>query len=86
MDYGTYLKKEYKNPSRKSAHHTKQSRFEGSHRQVRGAVLRFILQGEKHSIETLGATLPFEKRRIQSALDGLFSEGLIKMSGEHYHC
>lgn len=40
MDYGAALKKIIKNPNRKSAHYTKQSRFEGSLRQARGAILR----------------------------------------------
>ncbi len=40
MDYGTYLKAMHPNPSRRSTHHTKQSEFEGSLRQVRGAILR----------------------------------------------
>lgn len=40
MDYGTYLKEIHPNPSRRSAHHARQSRFEGSVRQVRGAILR----------------------------------------------
>ncbi|MFC1509819.1 A/G-specific adenine glycosylase, partial [Candidatus Omnitrophota bacterium] len=33
MDYGVMLKKEHLNPGRKSAHYSKQSRFEGSDRQ-----------------------------------------------------
>ncbi len=40
MDYGTMIKSEFKNPSRRSKHHSVQSQFEGSLRQVRGAVLR----------------------------------------------
>ncbi len=40
MDYGSYLKRTVPNPSRASAHHVKQSKFEGSLRQVRGAILR----------------------------------------------
>ena len=40
MDYGSHLKKLHKNPSRASAHYVKQSKFEGSLRQVRGAILR----------------------------------------------
>jgi len=39
MDYGTYLKATRENPSRRSAHHTRQSRFEGSNRQLRGRLL-----------------------------------------------
>ncbi len=43
MDYGVYLKATQPNPSRKSKHHSMQSRFEGSHRQLRAALLRRIL-------------------------------------------
>ena len=42
MDYGVELKKITKNPNRKSAHYTKQSRFEGSFRQIRGAVIKAL--------------------------------------------
>jgi len=42
MDYGVELKKLTKNPNRKSAHYTKQSRFEGSFRQIRGEVIRTL--------------------------------------------
>ena len=45
MDYGSHLKKLHKNPSRASAHYTKQSKFEGSLRQVRGAILRELHTG-----------------------------------------
>jgi A/G-specific adenine glycosylase len=43
MDYGTVLKKEHGNASRRSAHYKKQSRFEGSRRQVRGKIIRVLL-------------------------------------------
>ena len=42
MDYGVALKKITKNPNRKSAHYVKQSRFEGSFRQLRGALIRSL--------------------------------------------
>jgi len=44
MDYGVFLKNKYTNPSRKSAHHTKQSKFEGSERQLRAKILKLITQ------------------------------------------
>lgn len=72
MDYGAHLKKLHGNPARKSAHYTKQSKFEGSLRQVRGAILRELEQGS-----TLLKNLPFEKDHIQSALAGLARDGLI---------
>lgn len=42
MDYGVLLKKSLVNPSRKSAHYTKQSKFEGSDRQIRGMILKIL--------------------------------------------
>ena len=43
LDYGAYLKRTVPNPSRRSAGHTRQSRFEGSHRQKRAEVVRVLL-------------------------------------------
>jgi A/G-specific adenine glycosylase len=73
MDYGSHLKKLHKNPSRRSAHYARQSKFEGSLRQVRGAILRELNRGPASVI-----TLPFEKERIDKALEGLERDGMIK--------
>lgn len=43
LDYGAYLKKTLPNPSRRSKTHTRQSKFEGSHRQKRAEVVRILL-------------------------------------------
>lgn len=43
LDLGAHLKKTLPNPSRRSATHTRQSRFEGSHRQKRAALVRILL-------------------------------------------
>ena len=43
LDYGAYLKSTVPNPSRRSRTHTRQSRFEGSHRQKRAELLRVLL-------------------------------------------
>jgi A/G-specific adenine glycosylase len=42
MDYGAALKKVTLNPNRKSAHYAKQSRFEGSFRQMRGRIVKTL--------------------------------------------
>jgi len=42
MDYGAELKKLTANPNRRSARYAKQSRFEGSFRQIRGTVIRIL--------------------------------------------
>lgn len=46
MDYGAHLKKNGVRNNRKSAHYIKQSKFEGSLRQVRGAILKALSRGE----------------------------------------
>jgi A/G-specific adenine glycosylase len=43
LDYGAHLKRTYPNPSRRSAHHARQSRFEGSRRQKRAWLLRAVV-------------------------------------------
>jgi A/G-specific adenine glycosylase len=43
LDYGAFLKQDGINPSRRSAHHTIQSSFEGSRRQKRAEILRCVL-------------------------------------------
>ena len=47
MDYGTMLAKQGENANRNSAHYTRQPAFEGSDRQIRGAVLRALVQEGK---------------------------------------
>jgi len=79
MDYGSHLKKIHGNPSRKSAHHAKQSKFEGSVRQVRGAILR-----ELHAGPSSLRDLRFEADRKDEALAGLERNGLIVKEGRKW--
>jgi len=46
MDFGVMLKRRVPNPSRRSAHHGRQAPFEGSDRQIRGKILRILLEGK----------------------------------------
>lgn len=78
MDYGSYLKKIHPNPSRKSAHYAKQSKFEGSLRQVRGAILRELHKGPLYIGRSYVKDLPFEKEKIKSALADLERDGMIR--------
>ena len=63
MDYGTWLAKTVENPNRKSKHYIKQSKFEGSKRQVRGSIIRELLKGER-SREELAIQLGFDLLRV----------------------
>jgi A/G-specific adenine glycosylase len=78
MDYGAMLKEKYGNPNRLSRHYTKQSKFEGSDRQIRGQILRLLIR--KHSITTQEAAhnIYSSTRKIKHVLAALESEGLIR--------
>ena len=80
MDYGVYLKKLHKNPSRRSAHYTKQSKFEGSLRQVRGAILRELASGAltESAIMKKLSRCHLDTALGARALGGLERHGLIE--------
>ncbi len=77
MDYGTFLKKAHANPARRSAHHQRQSPFEGSVRQVRGAILRLILEKVKVSKGDLVRRLSFDENIVGEVLEQLEREDII---------
>lgn len=83
MDYGAYLKKAFPNPSRRSKHHSVQSKFEGSLRQVRGAFLKAVTNQKKVSKEKLFALFPKKDLlRIEKALAGLVADGFVDVSAK----
>jgi A/G-specific adenine glycosylase len=77
MDYGVVLKKLYKNPSRKSKHHTVQSKFEGSDRQIRGAIVRALTKQTSATLKKLYSLFPNEEQRIEKILKNLCDEGFV---------
>lgn len=80
MDYGSHLKKTHKNPSRRSASYARQSKFEGSPRQLRGAILRELSASAKTEsdiyLKTSGTTY-FKKEKLKSVLASLKKDGLV---------
>lgn len=77
MDYGSDLKRRFPNPSRRSRHHTVQSRFEGSDRQIRGEILRLLLKNKGLSSGALQQELALEAERLQRILAGMLRDGLL---------
>lgn len=77
MDYGTYLKKARPNPARASAHHVVQAPFRGSLRQVRGAILRLLLDNGAVAEGDLPGLIGFAESRVRDALTQLEKDGLI---------
>ena len=80
MDYGVMLKQQLINPSRKSAHHVVQSKFEGSDRQIRGMILRLLTENETASLQELKKKIKRKPERIEKALRQLTNEGFLTMS------
>jgi A/G-specific adenine glycosylase len=78
MDYGSHLKREHANPSRQSAHHQKQTAFEGSRRQLRGRVIQLLRDGPQ-SVSGLHQHLKDE--RLNAVLMNLQAEKLIDIEG-----
>jgi len=83
MDYGAHLKRSGVRNNHRSAHYARQSKFEGSLRQVRGAILRLLQIGPLSDIQipprlNLGGS----KEGVDEALEGLAKDGLIKKSAQ----
>jgi len=78
MDYGVRLKREGKNPNRRSAHYQKQVAFEGSTRQVRGLILKALLKSRGMTKPALIKKLPPFAGDIDQVLKGLLKDGLLQ--------
>lgn len=78
MDYGAELKRVTVNPGRSSAHYAKQGKFNGSRREARGAVIRYLSGGMSASCSAISEAESIDPARILEALDSLIREGLVE--------
>jgi A/G-specific adenine glycosylase len=74
LDYGAYLKRAVPNPSRRSAHHARQSAFEGSRRQARAKLLRAVMAAPGLSAGDYGGT---DIPAATELLEQLATEGFL---------
>ncbi len=97
MDYGSALGKGFGdpngsalgragNPNARSASFTRQSRFEGSDRQVRGMILRHLLARDGAGEEELKDLVSIEPGRLERILKSLEKEGFIERAGNRIRC
>lgn len=100
LDYGAHLKQTLPNPSRRSKHYTKQSKFEGSRRQKRAEVVRVVLAAEEEGIsfgdvaaeldafEVKHKRSPIARDLLESILADLVQEGFFTFDAStgRYHC
>jgi A/G-specific adenine glycosylase len=78
MDYGAHLAKTVPNPNRRSSHYVRQSKFEGSDRQIRGAIVRLLLEFPVLTAQDVANRFPGEPPdRIAKILDQLTKEGFL---------
>lgn len=82
MDYGTHLKRTIGNNAHNAKSYKKQSKFKGSDREIRGAVVRRLAQktATLSQLEKLG----FDKTRLRQQLGKLEAEGLIQKQRNGY--
>ena len=92
LDYGSFLKREGVNPTRRSAHYARQSSFEGSRRQKRAWIVRRVLAAPEGvpaqvvlrelSKEERGAGREsVEPELFDSIVSDLVSEGFFRREG-----
>ncbi len=84
MDYGAHLKAQLPNPSRASRQYAKQSRFEGSLRQARGAILRVLSKERTASLAAIALYEKLDRARLETAAEKLLSEHLIVYADGKY--
>jgi len=84
MDYGTMLKKLTGNITKRSSGYRRAGPYEGSMRQLRGAVLKLFLSHRNLTVESLTDLAGTTHDRGQEALVQLEREGFLKKEADDY--
>ena len=79
MDYGVLLKALFPNANKRSAHYSKQKKFENSNRQIRGQLIHLLTDTGSKDISAIYDLLShFEDERILNSLEQLQQEGFVQ--------
>ena len=84
MDYGSALKRRVGNPSRRSRHHSRQSPFEGSKRQLRARALRVVLDEPGSALHQILEAVGGSIEELESVLEQLVTEGFLEALEDGY--
>ena len=94
LDSGAHLTSAVPNPSRRSAHHARQSAFEGSRRQKRAELVRIVLAEPGIGADELARRLDAAERAagrdgvdaalFESIVSDLVSEGFFRREGDSF--
>ncbi len=92
MDYGVALKRLYPELNKKSAHYARQSKFEGSDRQIRGRILKTLVTHGQLTMNQLVAVGELDAARVTLIIQQLVAEkfiehqdGAFRIYGSHAH-
>jgi len=83
MDYGAHLKSTIPNPNRRHKNYSIQSKFEGSLRQIRGAVLKNLVTG-KMTVAELVKNIGRDTEKVKNVISALEKEGLVEFNKKFY--
>lgn len=83
MDYGAYLKKLKLSTNVRHASYTKQSKFKGSTREARGAVMRNLIES-RMTLKKLQGKIKLPPERLTLAISAMEKEGIIVKNGTYY--
>ena len=85
MDYGAYIKSTLGNQNKRSKHYSKQSKFEGSKRQLRGEILRLLSEKNSLLIKDVYTVSKRTKKETAEIIADLMKEGFIEeIEGKFY--
>ncbi len=84
MDYGAMLKREQINPNRRSAHYQRQSPFENSNRQIRGRILKVLVEESPLTRSQIMKKAGMDPERVKLNLVELSNEGFIRKQGKFF--
>lgn len=82
MDYGTYLSGHVPNPNRRSLHYSVQSPFSGSDREIRGRILKILLEEGPVRRTGLSDGVLVEPGRLEKILNDMVGEKLLELDGD----
>jgi len=83
FDYGTYLARQFPNPNRRSRHYTKQARFIGSRRQLRGQILKMLVSAPHTEIQIL-QSIRAQGHAVPIIMQELIAEKFLEKKGVRY--
>jgi len=84
MDYGSSLKRNIPNPNKQSKHYFKQSKFEGSNRQIRGHVLKILIAHGTMQKDSLVEVVSAPQKRVYDIVDEMIEERMVMEKRGNY--